>query len=233
MDTKVHITSPAALIDQLPVNSWKFKLINLLHWRLKHHPNYYKRTCSKQHRKTNGNSKAPKVHSNFQYHTFDLNCDKPFKFVLRGVIQDLNDKEITEELAQKGYFVKKISRMLGRDKMSSPGVLIEIDCEYKSLYNIMTCYGARCSVTYKKNCNADYKYLKCNAAHSTHLCEKTKTTPAKCCNCIGEHHSNYHNCPKNPNNKPQEKPKTANPWTPDNPSNDSNVSQPQQPTAIP
>lgn len=32
---------------------------------------------------------------------------------------------------------------------------------------------------------------KCGEGHSTHLCEKPKTTPAKCANCAGEHPANY------------------------------------------
>lgn len=47
--------------------------------------------------------------------------------------------------------------------------------------------------------------MKCGENHSTHLCNKSTTTPAKCANCDGEHISISKKCPKRPqpkNNKP-------------------------------
>lgn len=42
--------------------------------------------------------------------------------------------------------------------------------------------------------------MKCSESHSTHLCSKPKTTPAKCSNFGGEHTSKAIFCPENPNN---------------------------------
>lgn len=115
---------------------------------------------------------------NIQFHSYDLNCEKPLKVVLRGIIQELTDKEITEDLGQQSYPVKKVPRMLGRDKKPSPLVLIEIGRKYKSIYNITACCGlsitveplkTKTSVTQchrcqlyggvRKNYNANYKCL--------------------------------------------------------------------------
>lgn len=66
------------------------------------------------------------------------------------------------------------------------------------------------------NCHADYRCMKCASNHSTHLCDKPRTTPAICANCGGEHTSVSLNCKENPNNKNKvnkEIPKTVeNPW---------------------
>lgn len=139
-----------------------------------------------------------------KYHTYDLNCEKPLKVVLRGVIQELSEDEIKTDREAQGYPAHKISRLTGRNKQPDPLVSIEIEREYKSIYNLKHCCGlsitveplhvrtetsfnitgAKNSDTYKKNCNADYKCLKCDKGHSTHLCTKQKTTPAKCANSL-------------------------------------------------
>lgn len=168
-----------------------------------------------------------------QYHTFDLNSEKPLKVVLRGVIPEITDEEIQSDLITKGYPITKISRMMGRNNQPAPLVLIEIERDYKSIYNLSNCCGLsitaeplktkttviqchRCQMFghAQKNCNAEYKCLKCGDGHSTHLCPKPRTTPAKCANCAGEHPANYSKCSENPNSNPQlEKPKTTKPWT--------------------
>lgn len=181
-----------------------------------------------------------------QFHFYELNSEKQLKVVLRGVIQELSDEEITNNLHQQGYPISKISRMLGKNKQPAPMVLIEIDREYKSIYNLTHCCGLtitaeplkaktgliqchRCQMFghAQKNCNADYKCLKCGGDHSTHLCTKLRTTPAKCANCAGEHPANYHKCVANPNNKPIETPKPTKPWTKINVNEESNATQPQ------
>ncbi|GJQ70170.1 hypothetical protein Trydic_g9515 [Trypoxylus dichotomus] len=70
----------------------------------------------------------------------------------------------------------------------------------------------------QSNCNINYKCMKCGEDHSTHLCQKPRTTPPKCANCGGEHLSTYLKCPENPNNAAGKKyidaplPKNS-PWT--------------------
>lgn len=127
--------------------------------------------------------------------------------------------------------------MMGRKNTPTPLVLVEIERHYKSIYNLNNCCGLSISVESlkskttiiqchrcqmfghaQKNCNAQYECLKCGDAHSTHLCTKPRTTPAKCANCAGEHTANYSKCPENPNSNPQpEKSKPTRTWTNLNP----------------
>lgn len=109
--------------------------------------------------------------------------------------------------------------MLGKNKKPSPLVLIEISKNYKSIFNLKKCCGLdviveslkikqetvqchRCQLFghAQKNCRDDFKCMKCSENHSTHLCEKPRTTPAKCANCGGEHTAKYLLCKLNPNN---------------------------------
>lgn len=109
-------------------------------------------------------------------------------------------------IEENGYPVEKITRMLGKNKKPAPLVMIAIDWQYKSIYNLTNVCGL--SITAEpmkpksdiiqcrkcqlfghpqKNCHADYRCMKCASNHSTHLCEKSNTTAATCANCGGEH----------------------------------------------
>lgn len=171
-----------------------------------------------------------------QFFTFELKSEKKLKVVFRGIHQEITEKEILEDLKEKGYPADKITRMNNKNGFPMPMVIIEITKEYKSIYDIKDCCGLVIKVEplrtrqgiiqchkcqqyghAQKNCHIDYKCLKCGENHSTHLCEKPRTTPPKCANCAGEHLSNYIRCPKNPNGarlvKYVDAPMpTTNPW---------------------
>ncbi|GJQ86055.1 hypothetical protein Trydic_g22060 [Trypoxylus dichotomus] len=142
--------------------------------------------------------------------------------------------------------------MKGKQGKPSPLVLVEIDRLYKSIYNITDCCGLAVKVEAlrtrnlivqcrkcqmfghtQSNCNINYKCMKCGEDHSTHLCEKPKTTPPKCANCGGEHLSTYLKCPENPNNAVGKKfidaplPKN-NPWNRKKDNGPSNTQPPKE-----
>ncbi|GJQ65689.1 hypothetical protein Trydic_g7775 [Trypoxylus dichotomus] len=152
-----------------------------------------------------------------QFYTYQLKSEKKLKVVLRGITQDITDDEIKQDLQAQDYPVEKITRMKGKQGKPSPLVLVEIDRLYKSIYNITDCCGLAVKVEAlrtrnlivqchkcqmlghtQSNCSINYKCMKCGEDHSTHLCEKPKTTPPKCANCGGEHLSTYLKCPENP-----------------------------------
>lgn len=109
-------------------------------------------------------------------------------------------------------------------------VLTEIIKEYKSVYDIkhlcglaveveplnkqkkvVQCHRCQLYGHIQKNCNAEFKCMKCGKDHSTHLCTKPHTVAPTCANCGGEHLSISLRCPKNPNN-PLKQNDNANPW---------------------
>lgn len=100
-----------------------------------------------------------------------------------------------------------------------PMMLVEIEKIYKSIYDLKECCGLEITVEALRtrtdkiqchkcqefghsqhNCHIEYRCMKCAENHSTHLCEKPRTTPAKCANCSGEHLSTWIKCPENPSN---------------------------------
>lgn len=175
----------------------------------------------------------------YEYYTFQLQSEKSLKVVIRGVDQALKLTEIEEDLQKQGYPTRKITRMNGKGSIPAPMVLVQLDREYKSIYDISNCCGLAVTVQplrlrediiqchkcqafghSQRNCKIQYSCMKCGENHSTHLCTKPRTTPPKCANCQGEHLSISLRCPKNPNNpeiaattfKPAPIPQ-INPWT--------------------
>ncbi|GJQ68732.1 hypothetical protein Trydic_g17265 [Trypoxylus dichotomus] len=168
-----------------------------------------------------------------QFYTYQLKSEKKLKVVLRGNTQDITDDEIKQDLQAQDYPVEKITRMKGKQGKPSPLVLVEID--RLSLAHTQPNSANKCQMFghTQSNCNINYKCMKCGEDHSTHLCEKPKTTPPKCANCGGEHLSTYLKCPENPNNAVGKKyinaplPKN-NPWTKKKDNGPSNTQPPKE-----
>lgn len=164
-----------------------------------------------------------------QFHAYELKSEKKLKIVLRGVLTEVTEEEVKEDLELQGYPATKIVRMKGRDSRPAPLVLVEIDKEYKSIFtNLSQCLGLEIQVEslkvksevaqchkcqefghVQKHCHAEFKCMKCGQSHMTSECTKPVTTLPGCANCQGTHLSTFVKCPKNPNN-PELRPPPAN-----------------------
>lgn len=161
---------------------------------------------------------------NYQSFTYDLTSEKTLKVVLRGIITQITPEEVADDLEGKGYTTKKVSRMNGKNSQPAPLVLVQIGKEFKSIFNLKECCGLKITVEslkrrgdtvqchkcqefghVQRNCFLPQKCMKCGEGHSTHLCEKPKTTLPKCANCQGSHLSTWLKCPTNPNNPENKK----------------------------
>lgn len=156
---------------------------------------------------------------NTQFYTYQLRSEQTLKVVLRGVIQEITEDEIRDDLTLNGFPVTKVTRMNGR-RGPAPLVLIEIPREYSSIYQItkvcnltvttetlnnrtgiVQCHRCQLFGHVQKHCYSEYRCLKCGDGHSTHECTKPLTLAAKCANCGGEHLSSSLECIRNPNKK--------------------------------
>lgn len=162
-----------------------------------------------------------------EFYTYQLKSEKKLKVVIRGIMTEITEEDISSDLNEQGYPAIKVLRMKGRLGFPAPLVLVEIDREYKSIYNklhrvcglsvsveslrvkteVIQCHKCQLFGHCQKNCHAAFKCMKCGEEHSTHLCKKPKTTAPKCANCGGEHLSISLRCTKNPNN-PTNRPTT-------------------------
>lgn len=170
-----------------------------------------------------------------QFYTYQLRSERKLKVVLRGITQQISEEKIKEDLSERDYPMEKIARMKRENGLPATPVLIEIHRDYKSIY-ITECCGLDIKLGHLRtrnaaikchkcqmfghtqlNCNIN-RCMKCGEAHSTHLCTKQRTTPAKCANCGGEHISSSLKYPNNRNNPSTKKyigaslPKES-PWT--------------------
>lgn len=158
------------------------------------------------------------------YHTFTFKSEKTLKVVLRGICNSITEEEIKADLEEVGYPTINVTRLLSKDKKPMPLIQVELERKYHSIYKRTNLCGLEIKVEALKNktnngqchrcqmyghiqagCKADYRCLKCAGNHSTHLCQKPKTLPAKCANCNGPHPANHIKCPKNPKYQQEEK----------------------------
>jgi Associated with zinc fingers len=154
---------------------------------------------------------------NNEFHSFTLNSEKPKKAVIRGLpVIELND--IKEDLNSKGFKITNIFKMKGKDGQptKNPLYLINFDpdtdtnkiklinnichCKikiekYTTSKNITQCFRCQQFGHAAANCNMAFKCVKCAEEHPTRSCIKEAATPAKCCNCGGNHTANYKDCP--------------------------------------
>lgn len=172
----------------------------------------------------------------FEFHTHVPKIEKSLKVVIKGIPVEIPNEEISAELAEIGYPTEKITRMNKKGNTPMQMVLIELNRDYKSIYNLTNLLGLnitieplrnkgfiiqchRCQLFghAQANCHAQFKCMKCGEEHSTHLCTKPKTTPPKCANCKGEHTSIFKKCPARPAPQQTDQPLTPtmkdNPWS--------------------
>lgn len=68
---------------------------------------------------------------------------KPLKIVICGVpTKKIPNEEIIGNLKEKNYPATKLTRMQGRNRSYSM-VLVEINEEYKSVFNLINCCGLK------------------------------------------------------------------------------------------
>lgn len=184
------------------------------------------------------NIKKLLIDKQYEFHTHIPKIEKPLKVVFKGIPTEITIEEITAELKALGYPTLKIIRM-NKKGIPMQMILVQINKEYKSIYNLTNLLGLKIQIEPLKNkgfilqchrcqifghaqanCNAKFKCMKCGDEHSTHICTKPKTTPPKCANCAGEHTSIWKKCPARPKTTQSQQsliittPLTMkNPWT--------------------
>ena len=153
---------------------------------------------------------------NANFHTYQLNQERPFRVVLRNIHYSANLDELKFELLKLGHEVVNISNIRHRI-FKNPLSLFFIDLKQKSnnkqIYNINRLMNSvvkiepplikreiveckrwqRYSHT-QKYCNHNFRCLKCAGTHPTDQCTKSPETPAKCIHYQGVNPANYKGC---------------------------------------
>lgn len=152
---------------------------------------------------------------NARYHTYQLEDDKAFRIVIRGLHYSIDTDSIKEELQNKGHRVRSVVNALSWQKTPLPLFFVDLekDPSNASAFGISTlCYSrvkvepprlkrklpqcTRCQQYghTKHYCNHQARCVKCPGHHLTSECTKPKDTAATCVLCGQNHPANYKGC---------------------------------------
>lgn len=149
-----------------------------------------------------------------KYHTFSSPDERLLSVVLRSVPLSLTEEEIKNELIAE-YPVKKVVRLLNREKQPMPLCVIDLENNEKAkeIFNLRYLMHAvvsaeprrkprdipqctRCQrYGHTKNfCKLTPRCVKCQESHHFTECKKDKDTAPTCVNCGNSHPANYKGC---------------------------------------
>lgn len=154
------------------------------------------------------------IAKNYQFHTYSLPEDKSITVTLKG-LPNIPQLSIREELCNLGITINTCTQInsdtslyaVYKINMSAKYTLIQLrkirylfHCriywdKFVNTKSIIQCYRCQAFGHTSSNCFKRPRCVKCAANHITAECTKDRDTPAKCCNCSGDHPANFSKCP--------------------------------------
>lgn len=151
------------------------------------------------------------------YHTFSEPSEKSPSYILKGFYHTTTD-EILNILTSSGLSVKKVSyfikkgdfvmyliqfssttnvNVLNHSYRYLDGVVVKWETLRKSNGQITQCFNCQRWGHSSINCGLSPRCVKCSENHPKGLCARTSAVIGEptCCNCGGNHSSNYRDCP--------------------------------------
>lgn len=149
------------------------------------------------------------------FHTFQLTEDKCPRVVIKNLHYSTPKSVIVEGLKTYGYEATNVTNVISRYKKPLPMFFVDIT---KQTYNekifdikglfytqviieeprkkrmIPQCIRCQQYGHTKTYCNHTPRCVRCGQTHESTLCPKSRETPPKCANCLGEHPANYRGC---------------------------------------
>lgn len=150
-----------------------------------------------------------------QYHTFSNPDDSYLSVVIRNLPLSITEEEIKQELT-KTYPVKKVTRLLNKDKFPMPLCIVDLERDVKGneIFNLTKFDHSIVSVEprrktkdipqctrcqrfgHTKNyCKLQPRCVKCSQNHHYLECPKRPGEMPSCVNCGANHTANYRGCP--------------------------------------
>jgi len=154
------------------------------------------------------------IEKNFTFHTYSLPDEKTLTVTLKG-LPNIPDLSIQNELAQQGININTCTKINTESSLYAT-YKINLSAEHTlthlrkirylfhskvywdkfiNIKRILQCYRCQAFGHTSSNCYKNPRCVKCAQSHLTSTCTKTPDTPAKCCNCSGDHPASYTQCP--------------------------------------
>lgn len=150
-----------------------------------------------------------------EFHTFQLQEEKAFRIVLRGLHYSVKPEVISQELTNLGYKVRSVCNVISFNKERLPLFFIDLEPYEKNenifslnylLYskiqveeprkkrNIIQCVRCQQYGHTKRYCNLSPRCVRCAGPHESETCTKQRDTAATCALCGEPHPANYRGC---------------------------------------
>jgi len=154
------------------------------------------------------------IEMKYAFHTYSLPNEKSITVTLKG-LPNIPNLSIQEELANLGIAVNSCTQInkehslyaTYKINLSAKHTLTQLRkirfLFYSRIYwekyinpkKVLQCYRCQAFGHTSANCFKKPRCVKCAQPHLTSECAKSPDTPAKCCNCSGDHPSSYTQCP--------------------------------------
>jgi hypothetical protein len=149
------------------------------------------------------------------FHTYQLQEDKAFRVVIRGLHPSVPLDEISQDLTRRGYRVRQVTNVLSREKANLPLFFVDLepDVGNANIFKLNSMLYSKISVEeprqsrqvaqckrcqrygHTKNfCTLPLRCVRCGDCHASTTCVKPRSEPAKCANCDGSHPASYRGC---------------------------------------
>jgi hypothetical protein len=145
---------------------------------------------------------------------------KPIKVVIKGLHNDTTREEVQEflqaELQTSDITVTQMRKTTPSGKVPLPLFLVVLPDvpskkrlvelkfmlqtrikteDYIQKSPVVQCHNCQYFDHHSSRCGYKARCVKCLQSHRTIDCQKKKSDPPRCCNCLGEHPANYRRCP--------------------------------------
>jgi len=151
-----------------------------------------------------------------QFHTFQLNEDKPMRIVIRNLHPSTSTELIKSELELRLYEVRQVTQVIHRtSKIPLPLFFVDLEptdhsneiFKLESLLHtkikieephkpkiISQCQNCQAYGHTKAYCGYSPRCVRCGDDHSSSACPNSRQDPMRCALCTGNHPANYRGC---------------------------------------
>lgn len=152
---------------------------------------------------------------NAEFHTFQLQDERAFRIVIRGLHYSVEPQLISDEIKNLGFKVRSVCNVLSFKKEKLPLFFVDLEPDEKNdeifnlqylLYSkirveepkkkrqIVQCVRCQQYGHTKRYCNMTPRCVRCAGPHESATCTKQRDTPATCALCGDPHPANYRGC---------------------------------------